>query len=100
MRFTSIFVLCLLFALQRPAFAAVRWTGTAFAVAFDGTLVTNHHVVAGCTSLWARLSEDPRFYEAKILGYDQSSDLAAIKISRRVGQRELPIVRALLRRTP
>ncbi len=60
----------------RPALpAAVRWSGTGFAVD-RSTLVTNHHVVRGCERLVALRGEER--YAARVVATDAANDLAAV----------------------
>ena len=54
--------------------------GTGFLISADGYILTNHHVVDGADEVTVRLS-DRREYQAKIVGSDQQSDVALLKIS-------------------
>jgi S1-C subfamily serine protease len=52
-------------------------TGTGFAVSENGQLVTNHHVVAGCTDVQVRApSQDAE--PAVVVAHDQENDLALL----------------------
>jgi S1-C subfamily serine protease len=62
-------------------------TGSGFAIDRDGTILTNAHVVAGATKVQVQFA-DKRIVDARILGRDESSDLAVLKVSPRAG--ELP----------
>jgi S1-C subfamily serine protease len=62
-------------------------TGSGFAIDRDGTIVTNAHVVAGATKVQVQFA-DKRIVDARILGRDESSDLAVLRVSARSG--ELP----------
>lgn len=53
--------------------------GTGFIISADGYLLTNHHVVAGATEVFVRLS-DRRELEATVVGSDESSDVALLKV--------------------
>ena len=53
--------------------------GSGFIVDADGTILTNYHVVDGAQKLSVTLS-DGKSYDAKIIGRDQKSDIAVIKI--------------------
>lgn len=61
--------------------------GSGFIVDADGTILTNYHVVDGAQKLSVTLS-DGRKYDAKVIGRDQKSDIAVIKIE---AGRSLPV---------
>jgi S1-C subfamily serine protease len=54
-------------------------TGSGFVVNRDGTIVTNAHVVAGATKVTVQFA-DRHVVEATILGRDESTDLAVLKV--------------------
>jgi Do/DeqQ family serine protease len=56
-----------------------RGVGSGVLVSADGSILTNHHVVEGAEKITVLMS-DNRSYEAKIVGTDQPSDLAVVKI--------------------
>lgn len=60
--------------------------GSGFIVDKDGTILTNFHVVDGSEKLSVTLA-DGKSYNAKVIGKDQKSDIAVIKID---AGRELP----------
>jgi len=60
---------------QRPQ----AGVGSGFIISEDGYVVTNHHVVKGSTRIVVRL-DDRREYEADVVGTDERSDLALLKI--------------------
>ncbi|TZF80582.1 Do family serine endopeptidase, partial [Cognatilysobacter lacus] len=53
--------------------------GTGFMVSDDGYILTNHHVVDGASSITVRLS-DRREFKARLIGSDEQSDVALLKI--------------------
>jgi len=53
--------------------------GSGFIVDPDGTILTNYHVIDGAQKLSVTLS-DGKLYDAKVIGSDQKSDIAVIKI--------------------
>ena len=53
--------------------------GSGFIIDSDGHIVTNNHVITGADSITVRLS-DERQFEAKVVGYDEKTDLALLKI--------------------
>lgn len=54
-------------------------TGTGFVISTDGYVLTNHHVVENAQTVTVRL-QDRRQFEAEIVGSDQESDVALLKI--------------------
>jgi S1-C subfamily serine protease len=62
-------------------------TGSGFAIDRDGTILTNAHVVAGASKVTVQFA-DKRVVDARILGRDESSDLAVLKVDPNAG--ELP----------
>ena len=53
--------------------------GSGFIISADGYLMTNHHVVEGADEVTVRL-KDRREFKAKVIGSDQQSDVAMLKI--------------------
>ena len=54
--------------------------GSGFIISEDGYIITNNHVVAGADKIQVHL-HDRRVFEAEVIGLDQPSDLALLKIS-------------------
>jgi serine protease Do len=71
---------------QMPA-PMQRGLGSGVIVTADGYILTNHHVIDDAAKIQVELS-DRRVMEAKLIGSDQPSDLAVIKI----GGSNLPVV--------
>jgi serine protease Do len=65
-----------------------RGAGSGFIVSADGYILTNAHVVAEADEVTVRLS-DRREFAAKVIGSDERTDVALIKID----ARDLPTVR-------
>jgi len=57
-------------------------TGSGFVVDRSGTILTNAHVVAGATKVTVQFA-DKHVVDAKILGRDESTDLAVLKVKAR-----------------
>jgi len=53
--------------------------GTGFVVRKDGVIVTNAHVVAGANTI-SVMTRDGTVYPAKVLGSDETNDIAVLKI--------------------
>src|SRR5580704_13912047 len=66
----------------------VRGAGSGFIVSADGYILTNTHVVANADEVTVRLT-DRREFPAKVIGADERTDVAVIKIS----ASNLPIVK-------
>jgi serine protease Do len=58
---------------------AVRGEGSGFIVSADGVILTNAHVVDGAERVTVKLT-DRREFEARVLGADEKSDVAVLKI--------------------
>lgn len=58
---------------------AKQAAGSGVIIRPNGTIVTNFHVIAGASKITVTLS-DGENHDAKVIGYDQSSDLAVLKI--------------------
>lgn len=68
----------------RPA----KSLGSGFIISADGYVLTNHHVVANADEIIVRL-KDRRELEAKLIGSDERSDIALLKL----GATDLPVVK-------
>ena len=66
----------------------VRGAGSGFIVSPDGYILTNRHVVEGASEVKVRLL-DQREFTAKVVGTDQRTDIAVLKIA----AAGLPVVR-------
>ena len=73
---------------QQGPRAPVRGAGSGFIVSADGYILTNTHVVANADEVTVRLT-DRREFPAKVIGADERTDVAVIKIN----ASNLPIVK-------
>lgn len=55
-------------------------TGSGFIYTADGYVMTNHHVIEGADQIIVRLA-DRREFEAELIGSDEASDIAVLKIT-------------------
>jgi serine protease Do len=62
---------------ERPPSA--RSLGSGFVISQDGYIVTNNHVIEGAETIEVRLT-DHNEYQAKLIGTDDKTDIALIKI--------------------
>ncbi len=56
-----------------------RGAGSGFIVSADGYILTNRHVVAGATEVKVKLT-DRREFTARVVGMDENTDVAVLKI--------------------
>jgi serine protease Do len=63
--------------------------GSGFIYAADGYILTNHHVIADADEIIVRMA-DRREFEAELIGSDESSDIAVLKIN---SEEDLPFLR-------
>ena len=54
-------------------------SGSGFIISTDGYILTNYHVIEDASSITVSLY-DGRSYEAALIGYDKSNDIAVLKI--------------------
>jgi len=68
---------------RQPREEVTQAAGTGFVISKDGYILTNSHVVEGATKIEIALfgGEDGEVYEAKIIGRDQLTDSALIKLT-------------------
>jgi serine protease Do len=64
---------------QRDRGPQQRGSGSGFIVAQDGFVVTNHHVIDGADEITV-ITTDKREFKAKVVGSDQRTDTALLKI--------------------
>ncbi|MGE4423568.1 MAG: Do family serine endopeptidase [Pseudodesulfovibrio sp.] len=54
--------------------------GSGFVISPDGLIVTNNHVINGADKVTVRFQDDKKEYPATVVGADQETDLAVIRI--------------------
>jgi len=54
-------------------------SGSGFIISDDGYILTNHHVIEGATAITVSMYNGDT-YKADLIGYDESNDLAVLKI--------------------
>ena len=55
-------------------------TGTGAIITADGYIITNYHVVEGCTSIQVMLKDSEQYTSARLVGYKIHDDIAVLKI--------------------
>lgn len=72
---------------QQGGVAPQQGLGSGFVIDAEGYILTNHHVVAGADKILVRLN-DRREFDATVVGSDERSDIALLKID----ARDLPVL--------
>jgi S1-C subfamily serine protease len=65
--------------------------GTGMVINSDGLVLTNNHVIEDSTSIRATVASTGRTYQAKVVGYDVTRDIALIQLQNASGLRTVPI---------
>ena len=65
--------------------------GTGVVLTSDGIILTNHHVIAGATSLSVEVAGTTTNYAADVIGYDASHDIGVIKLRNASGLATAPL---------
>jgi serine protease Do len=63
--------------------------GSGFIISPDGYILTNAHVVAGSSEVTVRMADAKREFKAKVVGADERSDVALLKVD----QKNLPVAK-------
>ena len=67
-----------------------RSLGSGFIIDGDGSILTNNHVVENASKIVVKLSDDQE-YEAKVIGRDQKTDIAVIRINAKTNLSTAPL---------
>ena len=65
--------------------------GTGMVINADGLVLTNNHVIKGSTSITATVVATGKTYQAQVVGYDDSGDIALIQLQHASGLTVVPI---------
>jgi len=65
--------------------------GTGMVLNTDGLVLTNNHVIEGSTKITATVISTGKTYQAKVVGYDQTGDVALIQLQNASGLTTVPI---------
>ena len=65
--------------------------GSGVVLTSDGIILTNHHVIAGATSLSVEVAGTTTNYAADVIGYDASHDIGVIKLRNASGLATAPL---------
>jgi S1-C subfamily serine protease len=72
-----------------PTETPVRGIGTGFFIRSDGLIATNGHVIEGASDITVQVGEDERVYRGTLVGHDEATDLALLKVE---GDRPFPVL--------
>ncbi len=75
-------------------YGSSRGAGTGIVLSADGLVLTNHHVVAGATSISVTDVGNAKTYDATVLGYDSTHDVAVLKLKDASGLSVAPLASA------
>jgi serine protease Do len=65
--------------------------GSGFVIDKNGMILTNHHVIDNNVKVLVKFNNDPREYEAKVLGSDEPTDVALIQVDAALAKNLLPV---------
>ncbi len=65
--------------------------GTGMVINSDGLVLTNNHVIENSTKITATVVSTGKTYQAKMVGYDVTGDIALIQLQNASGLRTIPI---------
>ncbi len=65
--------------------------GTGMVVNADGLVLTNNHVIEDSTKITATVISTGKTYQARVIGYDQTGDVALIQLQNASGLTTVPI---------
>ena len=65
--------------------------GTGMVISSDGLVLTNNHVIEDSTKLTATVVATGKIYQAKVLGYDTTGDVALIQLQGASGLTTVPL---------
>jgi S1-C subfamily serine protease len=65
--------------------------GTGMVVNADGLVLTNNHVIEDSTKITATVVSTGKTYPARVIGYDQTGDMALIQLQNASGLKTVPV---------
>jgi S1-C subfamily serine protease len=66
-------------------YGAGQAAGTGMILTSDGEILTNHHVVEGATSISVQVVSTGKTYDADVVGYDSTHDVAVLQLKNASG---------------
>ena len=65
----------------------------------DGLVLTNNHVIENSTKITATVTTTGKTYPATVIGYDETADVALIRLQGAAGLRTVPIGNSAVAKT-
>jgi S1-C subfamily serine protease len=72
-------------------YQAEQAAGTGMILSSSGLVLTNNHVIENATSITATVVATGKTYQVKVLGYDETGDVAAIQLENASGLQTVPL---------
>ena len=72
-------------------YSSEQAAGTGMVINADGLVLTNNHVIENATKITAMVASTGKIYQAKVVGYDVTGDIALIQLKNPSGLHPVPI---------
>ena len=72
-------------------YSSEQAAGTGMVINADGLVLTNNHVIENATKITATVASTGKTYQAKVVGYDVTGDIALIRLQNPSGLHSVPI---------
>jgi len=72
-------------------YSSQQAAGTGMVISADGLVLTNNHVIENSTKISATVVSTDQTYQAKVVGYDVTGDIALLKLQNAAGLHPVPI---------
>ena len=72
-------------------YSSEQAAGTGMVIRADGLVLTNNHVIENATKITATVASTGKTYQAKVVGYDVTGDIALIQLQNTSGLHAVPI---------
>jgi S1-C subfamily serine protease len=72
-------------------YSSEQAAGTGMVINADGLVLTNNHVIENATKITATVASTGKTYQAKVVGYDVTGDIALIQLQNPSGLHPVPI---------
>ncbi len=75
----------------RLQYSSEAAAGTGMVINADGLVLTNNHVIENATKITATVASTGKTYQAKVVGYDVTGDIALIQLQNPSGLHPVPV---------